>query len=102
MVILAAMALTFRVMFARCPTAQIGTTSRPRATVTPLQVQPAIGPEIIRAAHTIMELATPSILVHVEDSTTTIVTAIKPTFQREPFGKDRYKTEIEGHQKRCP
>jgi hypothetical protein len=49
-----------------------------------------------------MELATLSILVHVEDSTTTIVTAIKPTFQRETCGKSRHETEIEGHQKRCP
>ena len=80
------MALTFRVMSAQCPTAQIGTTSRPRATVTPLQVQPAIGPEIIRAAHTIMELATPSILVHVEDSITTTAMDIRLMFRNETYG----------------
>jgi hypothetical protein len=89
-------------MSAPCPTARTGITSQPRETAIPSQVQLAIEQETIQEMHTIMELVTQSILVHVEDSTTTIVTAIKPTFQREPFGKDRYKTEIEGHQKRCP
>jgi hypothetical protein len=49
-----------------------------------------------------MERVTPFILVHVEDSITTIAMVTKPTFQRETCGKGRYETEIEGHQKRCP
>ena len=80
------MALTFRVMSARCPTAQIGTTSPLKVTATPLQVQPAIGPEIIRAAHTIMEQATPSILVHVEDSITITAMDIRLMFRNETYG----------------
>ena len=80
------MALTFRATCAQCPTAQTGTTSRPRATATPLQVLPAIGPGIIRAAHTIMELATPSIQVHEEDSITTIAMATKSTSPNETYG----------------
>ena len=98
----AAMALTFRVMSAQCRTIQIGTTTPPKAIATPSQDQPAIGPGIIRAMHTIMEQATPSIQVHEEDSITTTAMDIRPTFQRETCGKGRYETEIEGHQKRCP
>ena len=73
-------------MSARRPTARIGITSRPRATVTPSQVQRAIEPEIIQAVHTIMELVTPSIQVHVEDSIITITTGIKPTFPNATCG----------------
>ena len=102
MVILAAMALTFRVMPVQCPITRTGTTSPLEVTVTPSQDQPAIEPGIIQAALTIMELATPSIRVHAEGSTTTTAIDIKPTFQRETCGKGRYETEIEGHQRRCP
>lgn len=86
MVTPAAMALMFRVMSAQCPTTQTGTTSPPRETAIPSQVQPAIGPEIIRAAHTIMELATPSILVHVEGSITTTAMDIRLMFRNETYG----------------
>ena len=88
MVTPAAMALMFRVMSAQCPTTQTGTTSPPRETAIPSQVQLAIEPEIIQAAHTIMEQATQSILVHAEGSITTTATDIRPTFQRGTCGKD--------------
>ena len=99
MVTPAAMALMFRVMSAQCPTTQTGTTSRPRATVTPLQVQPAIGPGTILAMHTIMELVTPSIQVHEEDSTTTTAMVIRPMFQRGTCGKDKVQARIGGIRK---
>ena len=50
----------FRVMSARCPTPQIGTTSLPRATATHSQAQQAIEPETIQVVHTIMEQVIPS------------------------------------------
>lgn len=86
MATLEAMALMFRIMSAQCPTTQIGITSRPRATVTPSQARQAIVQETIQETHTIMELATQSIQVHVEDSTTTTATVIRPMFQRETCG----------------
>ena len=80
------MAPTFRAMSVRCPTARIGTTSRPKVTATPSQDQPAIEPEIIQTALTIMELVTPSIRVHAEGSTTTTAMDIRPTFQNATCG----------------
>ena len=80
------MELTLTVMFAQCPTTPTGTTSPRKATVILLQVQPAIEPEIIQAAHTTTELATPSIRVHAEGSTTTTAMDIRPTFQNETYG----------------
>ena len=74
--------LMFKVMSARCPTVQIGTTSPPKATAILLLVQPAIGLEIIQAVHTIMEQVIPSIQVHAEDSITTTAMAIRPMFPR--------------------
>jgi hypothetical protein len=73
-------------MSAQCPITRIGITSRPRETVIPSLVQPAIEPGIIQVALTIMELATPSIQVHVEDSIITITTGIKPTFPNATCG----------------
>ena len=80
------MAPTFRAMSARCPTARTGTTSPPRETAIPSQVQLAIEPEIIQAAHTIMEQATQSILVHAEGSITITAMGTRPTFQNETYG----------------
>ena len=82
----AAMAPTFRVTSVQCPITRTGTTSPLEVTVTPSQDQPAIEPGIIQAALTIMELATPSIQVHVEDSIITITTGIKPTFPNATCG----------------
>ena len=50
--------------------------------------------ETIQETRTIMELATQSILVHAEDSITTTVTDIKPTFQNGICGKGRNETRI--------
>ena len=86
MVILAAMALTFRVMSAQCPITRTGTTSPLEVTATPSQDQPAIEPGIIQAALTIMELATPSIRVHAEGSTTTTAMDIRLMFRNETYG----------------
>ena len=80
------MALTFRVMSVQCPITRTGTTSPLEETATPSQDQPAIEPGIIQAALTIMELATQSILVHVEDSITTTAMDTRPTFQNETYG----------------
>ena len=79
--------LMLRAMSARCPTTQTGTTSPPRATAIPLLVLQAIEPGIIIETHTIMEQDTPFIQVHAEDSITTTVEVIRPTFQREAYGK---------------
>jgi hypothetical protein len=73
-------------MFAQCPTAQTGITSPPRATAIHLQDRLAIVPEIIRAVHTTMELATASILVHAEGSITITAMGTRPTFQNETYG----------------
>ena len=86
MVTPAAMVHMLRVTSAQCPTTQIGTTSPPRATATPLQVLLVIVQETIQEMHTIMELATPSILAHAEDSITTIVGATRLMFQNETYG----------------
>ena len=81
--------LMLRAMSALCPTTQTGTTSQPKATAIHSQVLPAIEPEIILETHTIMEQDTPFIQVHAEDSITTTVEVIRPTFQREAYGKIR-------------
>lgn len=81
--------LMLRAMSALCPTTQTGTTSQPKATAIPLLVLPAIEPGIILETHTIMEQDTPSIQVHAEDSITITVEVIRPTFQREAYGKIR-------------
>ncbi len=81
------MALTFRAMFAPCPTTQTGITSPPRATAIHSQVQLAIGPGIIRAAHTTMEQVTRYILVHAVDSITTTAMDIRHTYLNAIFGK---------------
>ena len=88
------MELTFRVMSALCLTVQIGITSQPRETATPLQVQPAIGPEIIRAAHTIMEQATPFIQVHEEDSIITTAMGIRHIFPNVQDGNNNRKHRV--------
>ena len=94
------MALTFRVMSAQCPTIRTGTITPPRETATPSQVQRAIEPEIIQAAHTIMEQATQSILVHAEGSITTTIAAIRPMFQKGTCGKgDKVQARIGGIRK---
>ena len=80
------MALTFRVMPVQCPITRTGTTSLLKVTATPSQDQPAIGPGIIQAVLTIMELATPSIPVHVEDSIITIAMDIRLMFRNETYG----------------
>ena len=93
------MALMFRVMSAQCPTTQTGTTSPPRETAIPSQVQLAIEPEIIQAAHTIMEQATQSILVHAEGSITTTAMDARLMFQRGTCGKDKVQARIGGIRK---
>ena len=100
MVTPAAMALMFRVMSAQCPTIRTGTITPPRETATPSQVQRAIEPEIIQAVHTIMELVTPSIPVHVVDSITTTAMDTRPMFQRGTCGKgDKVQARIGGIRK---
>ena len=81
--------LMLRAMSARCPTTQTGTTSPPRATAIHSQVLPAIEPGTILEMHTIMEQDTPFIQVHAEDSITTTVEVIRPTFQKEICGKNQ-------------
>ena len=81
------MALTFRVMSARCPTTLTGTTSQPKVTATPSRVQPAIVQETIRVVPTIMEQVIPYIQDLVVVSITITATVIKHTFQRETYGK---------------
>ena len=83
-----------RATSALCPTTQTGTTSPQRATATPIQVQLGIVQGTIQEMHTIMEPDTRSILVHEEDSITTTVTDIKPTFQNGICGKGRNETRI--------
>jgi hypothetical protein len=73
-------------MSEQSPTIRTGITSRPRATAIPSLVQPAIEPGIIQVALTIMELATPSIPVHVEDSIITIAMDIRLMFRNETYG----------------
>ena len=80
--------LMLRAMSALCPTTQTGTTSQPKATAIPLLVLPAIEPGIILETHTIMEQDTPFTQVHAEDSITTTVEVIRPTFQREAYGNN--------------
>lgn len=80
------MALTSRAMSEQCPTIRTGITSRPRETVIPSLVQPAIEPGIIQVALTIMELATPSIQVHAEDSITITAMDIRHTYPKEIYG----------------
>jgi hypothetical protein len=76
----------FRAMSARCPMTLTGITSPPRATAIHLQVQQVIAQETIQEMLTIMELATPSIPVHVEDSIITIVMDIRLMFRNETYG----------------
>ena len=78
--------LMLRAMSALCPTTQTGTTSQPKATAIHSQVLPAIEPEIILEAHTIMERDTPFIQVHAEDSITTTAMDIRLMFRNETYG----------------
>ena len=83
-----------RATSALCPTIQIGTTSPPRATATPIQVQLGIVQGTILEMHTIMELDTRSILAHEEDNITTTVGATRPMFQNGTCGKGKIETRI--------
>ena len=60
--------------------------TRSNGTYVQSHVQLAIEPEIIQAAHTIMEQATQSILVHAEGSITITEMDTRPTFQNETYG----------------
>jgi hypothetical protein len=83
------MALMYRAMSVQCPTTLTGTTSLPKVIAILSLAQLAIEPETTRKVHTIMERDTSFIQVHAEDSITTTVEVIRPTFQREAYGKIR-------------
>ena len=91
--------LMLRAMSAQCPTTLTGTTSPLKVTAIHLQVQQVIVQETIQETHTIMELATQSILVHAEGSITITAMDIRPTFQRETCGKDKVQARIGGIRK---
>ena len=55
--------------------------------------------ETIQETHTIMELATQSILVHAEGSITTTAMDARPMFQRGACGKDKVQARIGGIRK---
>ncbi len=82
------MGLTFQAISALCPTAQTGTTSQQKATVTPLQVRLVIEPETIQAVPITMEQVTPFILVHAEDNTTLTVMGTELMYQKGTYGSN--------------